>query len=47
MQQSPDGVGPGSGAGFMDEDLFARQAAQMRIQDVEGERHDVLGGGSS
>lgn len=41
-QQSPDGAGP-SGAGLMDEDLFARQAAQMRIQDVEGERHDIFG----
>ena len=47
MQQSPDGTGPGSGAGLMDEDLFARQAAQMRIQDVEDERDDVFGSGSS
>ena len=28
----------------MDEDLFARQAAQMRIEDVEGERFNVTGG---
>lgn len=44
--ESPDGAGP-SGAGLMDEDLIARQSAQLRIQDVEGERHDVLGRGSS
>jgi hypothetical protein len=49
MPESPDGPGPGhaSGAGLMDEDLFARQAAQLRIQDVEGERHDIRGGSSS
>ena len=35
-----------SGAGLMDEDLFARQAAQMQIQDAEGERHDVMRGAS-
>jgi N-alpha-acetyltransferase 30 len=45
-QQSPDGAGQ-SGAGLMDEDLFTRQAAQLRVQDVEGERHDVFGRGAS
>ena len=28
---------------LMSEDLLARQAAQMEIEDVEGERHDVIG----
>ncbi|KAK3710002.1 N-alpha-acetyltransferase 30 [Vermiconidia calcicola] len=30
-----------SGAGLMDEDLLARQAAQMQIEDVEGEKHSI------
>lgn len=49
MPESPDGPASGqaSGAGLMDEDLFARQAAQLRIQDVEDERHDILRGSSS
>ena len=34
-----------SGQGLMDEDLFARQAAQLGIQDVHDERHDVKGAG--
>jgi N-alpha-acetyltransferase 30 len=37
--------GNASGQGLMEEDLIARQAAQMRIQDVHGERHDVTAGG--
>lgn len=47
LEQSPDGAGAASGAGLMDEDLFARQAAQLHIQDVEGERHDATGRNSS
>ncbi|KAK4548727.1 N-alpha-acetyltransferase 30 [Oleoguttula mirabilis] len=31
------------GQGLMDEDLIARQAALMRIEDVRGETHDVTG----
>lgn len=31
-------------AGLMSEDLMVRQAAQMRIENVEGERHDVMRG---
>lgn len=34
---------PATGAGLMDEDLFARQAAQMQVENVEGEKHDILG----
>lgn len=45
MAQSPDGTGSASGAGLMDEDLFARQAAQMRIHDGVDERRDVTGSG--
>lgn len=30
----------------MEEDLIARQAAQMRMRDVEGEKHDVTGASS-
>jgi len=32
-------------AGRQQEDLIERQASQMRIEDVHGEQHDVLGGG--
>ncbi|KAK5124567.1 hypothetical protein LTR85_001784 [Meristemomyces frigidus] len=35
------------GRGLMDEDLFARQAAQMRMEEVRGEKHDVTGGSAS
>lgn len=31
------------GAGLMNEDLLQRQAAQMQIEDVEDERHDISG----
>lgn len=31
------------GAGLMDQDLMERQAAQMRIEDVDGEKLDVSG----
>jgi N-alpha-acetyltransferase 30 len=37
---------PMTGASLMEEDLIARQAAQLQIEDVEGERHDVTGSGS-
>jgi N-alpha-acetyltransferase 30 len=33
-----------AGDGLMGEDLLVRQAAQMRIEDIEGERHDVAFG---
>ena len=42
----PEPLEGASGSGLMDEDLFARQAAQMHIEDVKGERHDVTGGSS-
>ena len=40
------GYGPSAaaGSGLMAEDLFVRQAAQMQIEDVHGETHDVLHG---
>lgn len=44
--QPYDDAGIPSGAGLMDEDLVARQTAQMRVEDVEGERHRVMGGPS-
>lgn len=41
--------GPYGGGGFppvrLEEDLIERQAANMRIEDVHGERFDVRGGG--
>lgn len=49
-EMMPEDGGGGGGdplhesAGLMSEDLMARQAAQMRIENVEGERHDVMRG---
>ncbi|KAH9819767.1 N-alpha-acetyltransferase 30-like [Teratosphaeria destructans] len=44
---SPGGTQyPGGGlgqVGLMDEDLFARQAAQLAVEDVHGEKFDVTG----
>ncbi len=43
----PEYGGPadgGGGAGLLEEDLFARQATQLQLEDVESERHDVTGG---
>ncbi|KAK5168819.1 N-alpha-acetyltransferase 30 [Saxophila tyrrhenica] len=40
----PEYGGPSDGGGLMDEDLVARQAAQLQLEDVEGETHDVTGG---
>lgn len=37
------GYGGGGGIGLGEEDLIERQVAQMRIEDVYGERHDVRG----
>ena len=34
-----------AGAGLMEEDLFVRQTAQLRVRDVEGDGHG--GGGMS
>lgn len=39
----PEEGGSVPGSGLMSEDLIARQAAQMQIEDVEGQRHDVTG----
>lgn len=38
----PHEGGSMTGSGLMSEDLLARQAAQMEIEDVEGERHNVV-----
>ncbi|KAF2487428.1 acyl-CoA N-acyltransferase [Neohortaea acidophila] len=49
-EMMPEDGGGGGGdplhesAGLMSEDLMARQAAQMRIENVEGERHDGMRG---
>ena len=32
-----------SGSGLMSEDLMTRQAAQIQLEDVENERHDITG----
>ena len=37
------GDGMQGGAGLMEEDLIARQAAQLQLEDVDAERHDVTG----